>query len=144
LNALGIALSLILGTIAALHAAWAARIWWPVRDEASLARTIAGFRGIERMPDILPSLAVTTVLFACMLLAADMSVAPGLTKLPHMLIAVATAGASMVFLARGLAGFTSFWARLTPEQPFRTLDRRYYSPLCILIGIGLATLVWSN
>ena len=144
MNALGLALSLILGAIAALHAAWAARIWWPIRDEAALARTIAGFRGIERMPDILPSLAVTTVLFVCMLLAADMSFAPGLTKLPHMLVAVATAGASIVFLARGMAGFTSFWARLTPEQPFRTLDRRYYSPLCILIGLGLATLVWSN
>ena len=144
MNALGLALSLILGAIAALHAAWAARIWWPVRDEAALARTIAGFRGTERMPDILPSVAVTTVLFVCMLLAADMSFSPGLTRLPHMLVAVATAGASMVFLARGMAGFTSFWARLTPEQPFRTLDRRHYSPLCILIGLGLATLVWSN
>ena len=144
MNALGLALSLVLGAIAALHAVWAARIWWPVRDEAALARTIAGFRGIDRMPDILPSVAVATVIFACMLLAADMSFAPGLTRLPPMLVAIATAGASLVFLARGAAGFTPFWAKLTPEEPFRTLDRRYYSPLCILIGLGFAGLILEH
>jgi hypothetical protein len=30
--------------------------------------------------------------------------------------------------------------RALPEQPFLTLNRRFYSPLIILIGIGFALL----
>ena len=46
----------------------------------------------------------------------------------------------VVFLGRGIAGFTPWWRRLAPEQPFARLDVRYYSPLCLLIGLGFAVL----
>ncbi|MGR3466460.1 MAG: hypothetical protein ACU0CI_01160, partial [Shimia sp.] len=36
--------------IAALHALWALRIWWPIREEAALARAVVGTEGITRMP----------------------------------------------------------------------------------------------
>ena len=32
----------------------------------------------------------------------------------------------------------------TPEQPFATLDVRYYSPLCLAIGIGFAALTFTE
>ncbi len=47
---------------------------------------------------------------------------------------------ALVFLGRGVAGFTPAWRRHTPEQPFATLDIRYYSPLCLAIGLGFAAL----
>ena len=47
---------------------------------------------------------------------------------------------ALVFLGRGIAGFTPWWRRLAPEQPFARLDVRYYSPLCLLIGLGFAVL----
>ena len=52
----------------------------------------------------------------------------------------APSAVALVFLGRGIAGFTPAWRRLTPEQPFATLDVRYYSPLCLAIGTGFAAL----
>ena len=57
-----------------------------------------------------------------------------------MLPALAGLAVALVFLGRGVAGFTPAWRRHTPEQPFATLDVRYYSPLCLAIGIGFAAL----
>ncbi|WP_193176825.1 DUF3995 domain-containing protein [Oricola nitratireducens] len=142
--ALGIVLSAILTALALLHLAWGAKIWWPVRDEAALTHAIAGFRGMARMPDTLSCLVVALALFTCALLVAALSFASGLPWLPDTLVLIASGIAGLVFLSRGLAGYTSAWARLTPEQPFRTLDRRYYSPLCIGVGLGIAALIWSN
>ncbi|TIX64206.1 MAG: DUF3995 domain-containing protein, partial [Mesorhizobium sp.] len=47
---------------------------------------------------------------------------------------------ALVFLARGIAGFTPWWRRLAPEQPFARLDVNYYSPLCLVVGLGFAFL----
>ena len=144
MNALGLALTAVLAAIAALHLAWAARIWWPIREEAALAHAIAGFRDMNRMPDALSCVVVAAAILASLLLVADLSWASGLTHLPAWVVRSASALAGLVFLGRGVIGFTRFWARLTPEEPFRTLDRRYYSPLCILIGLGFAGLIWGN
>jgi hypothetical protein len=46
----------------------------------------------------------------------------------------------LVFLGRGITGFTPAWRRLAPEMPFARLDMRYYSPLCLVIGTGFAIL----
>lgn len=119
-------------TISVLHVLWAAKIWWPVRDETQLARTVAGFPGIYKIP---PPTACLFVALSVLIVAA-LLLATLLTE-PAFLIRVALSGASLVFLARGAVGFTPFWARLTPEQPFRHLDRRYYSPLCLGIGVAL-------
>jgi uncharacterized membrane protein len=46
-----------------------------------------------------------------------------------------------VFLLRGVAGFLPAWRRLHPREPFASYDRRYYSPLCLLIAAGYAVLL---
>jgi hypothetical protein len=46
----------------------------------------------------------------------------------------------LVFLGRGIAGFTPWWRRLAPELPFARLDTSLYSPLCLLIGLSFAIL----
>ena len=48
----------------------------------------------------------------------------------------------LVFLARGVVGYTAWWAGITPEPNFRLNDRRVYSPLCILLALGFFALVW--
>ena len=52
-------------------------------------------------------------------------------------------GCAAVFAARGAVGYITVWARLTPEEPFRSYDRRYYAPLCLLLGAGFAALSWQ-
>ena len=49
----------------------------------------------------------------------------------------------LAFLARGILGFMPWWRRLAPEQPFARLDRRFYSPLCLLIAAGFLVLALS-
>jgi hypothetical protein len=131
-------LTLVLSAIAFLHAYWGVGGVWPGVDAASCARTVGGFPGVNSMPGPGPCFAVAAALAVAALLAAAEG---GLfLPLPSALLDIATLGAALVFLGRGIVGFTPGWRRLTPEQPFATLDVRYYSPLCLAIGAGLAML----
>ena len=47
-----------------------------------------------------------------------------------------------LFLARGIVGFTPWWASVTPEPNFRLNDRRIYSPLCLFLGLGFLLLIY--
>jgi hypothetical protein len=137
--ALSAIVALLLFAIAALHAYWGFGGVWPGTDAASCAKTIAGFRGVNMMPGPGVSFAVT----AALLVAALIALVQGgwlLPPLPGALFALGAIGAALVFLGRGIAGFTPAWRRLTPEQPFARLDVRYYSPLCLLIGLALLLL----
>lgn len=137
--ALSAIVALLLFAIAALHAYWGFGGVWPGTDAASCAKTIAGFRGVNTMPGPGASLAVTAALAVAALIAL---VRGGwlLPPLPGALFALGALGAALVFLGRGIAGFTPAWRRITPEQPFARLDVRYYSPLCLLIGLALLLL----
>ena len=55
---------------------------------------------------------------------------------PRWLTLLAGAGIAAVFLGRGMAGYIPAWRRLQSAEPFATLDRRYYSPLCLALGAG--------
>ena len=136
---LALIIALILLAIAALHAYWGFGGAWPGRDAADCARRVGGFPGARRMPGPGPSFAVAAALLAAALLVmleGDLIALP----VPAVLVSLATLCAAFVFLGRGIAGFTPAWRRLTPEQPFATLDVRYYSPLCLAIGAGIAIL----
>jgi len=56
------------------------------------------------------------------------------------LIAAAGAGAALAFMGRGVLGVLPAFERALPEQPFLSLNRRFYSPLIFLIGVGFALL----
>jgi hypothetical protein len=68
---------------------------------------------------------------------------PHQSVVPGWLILAVGCGYSAVFLLRGTASYTRIWQRLTPEEPFRTYDRRYYAPLCLLLGMGFVALTWQ-
>jgi hypothetical protein len=135
--ALGLVTAAVLLALAALHAVWGFGIWWQIADETGLARAIAGFKRIERMPSGAASFAVAGALAISALIAVLLAGAVG------GLVFIGGAGCALVFLGRGIAGYVPTWASLTPEEPFRTYDRRYYSPLCLAIGFAFLALLWN-
>lgn len=136
-------LSLILLLITTLHVYWGIGGIWPGIDSASCARAVCGFRGMDAMP------APTTcfAMAACLALAtlwpqALMGVFA--TPFPPIGLAMTAFFIGLAFAARGIAGFTPAWRRLTPEQPFATNDMRYFSPLCLLIGTAFILLALAR
>ena len=136
---LAFALSFVLLLITALHVYWGIGGIWPGRDAASCARAVVGFRGVDEMPAPFASFAVA----ACLCLATLWPLAlEGVfaSPFPRQGLAATSLLIGLVFLGRGIAGFTPWWRRVAPEQPFARLDLSYYSPLCLLIGLGFAIL----
>ncbi len=121
-------ITFVLLAIAAIHALWALEIWWPIRDEEKLARTVVGAADVTRMPGPIPTwLVVAGILILVLFL-----------WLPAGLLRQIVLGfAAAVFVLRGLIAYTKKWRRMTPEEPFATYDRRYYAPLCLALGAGL-------
>jgi hypothetical protein len=136
---LAIVLAVPLTLVAALHAYWGIGGVWPGTDARSCARAVAGFAGIEAMPSPAACFAVAAVIVAVTLLVLALG---GVFASPfdRQPLAGAALFAALAFIGRGAAGFTPAWRRLTPEMPFARLDLRYYSPLCLLLGIGIAVL----
>ena len=131
----------ILFGLAVLHVLWGLRVWWPIADEATLARAVAGFPGISAMPAPASCFIVAAFLACAAMLVLDLGgIFQPDFRLLKILGGVALAGILMI---RGILGYLPIWARLTPEQPFRTLDILYYSPLCLALGISIAILVFG-
>ena len=119
--------SAVLIPLAVLHVLWGIGFWFPIKDETRLVRAVAGFAGATEMPGAVPCALVAVALFMAV---SCLWWPPG----PLRFLALAVIG--VVFLVRGVAAFTPFWRKLTPVEPFATLDRTYYGPLCLAIGLG--------
>ncbi|TNF58522.1 MAG: DUF3995 domain-containing protein [Rhodobacteraceae bacterium] len=122
----GWAITILLIPAAALHLLWAIGYWMPLRDEAALSRAVLGRRDVARMPGAVPCALVAVALFFAALL-------PHWTWFPGRVPLLGLIAAA--FVLRGLAAYAPPWRRLVPEEPFATLDRRYYGPFCLTLGI---------
>jgi len=131
MSTLALALTGLLLAIAVLHLAWAIGYWIPIRDEAHLAKAVVGTAGITKMPGAVPC-AMVAVALAFTAILPHRPTFPFREELMPLIAAV--------FLLRGLAAYTGPWRRLAPEEPFATLDRKYYAPLCLILGIGYLSL----
>ena len=139
MTTLAFALSAVLLLITALHAYWGLGGIWPGRDNASCAHAVVGFRGVDEMPTPFACFAVA----ACLCLATLWPLALAgvfASPFPREGLAATALLIGLVFLGRGIAGFSPWWRRLAPEQPFARLDVSFYSPLCLLIGLSFAIL----
>ncbi len=140
---LAFALSAILLLVTAAHVYWGIGGILPGKDQASCAHAVVGFEGVDEMPAPLSCFAVA----ACLGLATLWPLAlEGVfaSPFPKEGLAATALLFALVFLGRGVAGFTPAWRKLTPEQPFARLDVHYYSPLCLLLGAGFAILAISE
>jgi hypothetical protein len=122
--------------IAIAHFLWAIGRSWPIRDPALLAPAVIGVPGVTRVPRLMSfGVAVLVIAAGIFGLALGDHTSGGWTLNAIGLVIAA------VFLGRGIVGYTAWWQSKTPLEPFRTLDRRNYSPLCIALGLGFLVLV---
>jgi hypothetical protein len=139
-NYLAYSITTILVFVASWHLIWAFGIHWPFKNEEALAKAVVGTRGITKMPRKIASGGVAILLLiAAMwaLLLRDL----GPFSSPKFVDLLVGSAIAAVFTLRGVAGFMPAMERFTPEQPFLRLNRRFYSPLCILLGAGFFVLV---
>lgn len=123
--------------VAFAHFLWSIGRTWPIRNETLLAQTVIGTPGVTRMPNKLLTFAMSVLLLAAGIVAlslADHSSGGWWLTLLGVLLAI-------VFIGRGVLGYTASWRARFPTEPFATLDRRNYSPLCFWIGAGFLILV---
>ncbi|MGX1787192.1 DUF3995 domain-containing protein [Bosea sp. NPDC055332] len=139
-SAVTLGLALLLAAIAALHAYWGRGGLWPAASEDELIATVIGNARAKRMPSpglcLLVALAIAVTAIWPLLLA---QVSGTATLRP--LLQFGGFAIMAVFLLRGIAGYLPAWRRLHPREPFAGYDRRYYSPLCLLIAAGYAVLL---
>ena len=123
------------------HFLWSIGRSWPIRDEKLLAQTVVGFDGIERMPPKLASFAVALATLAAALIAALTAAALADHDGGGLEFTLLGIPFAVVFLARGIVGYTPWFIAKTPHPNFRLNDRRVYSPLCLALGVGFVVLV---
>jgi len=126
----------VLLSVAIAHFLWSIGSRWPIRDPELLARTVVGKPGVKRVPK-LASFVVSLLVLAAGVLALSLAdhAAGGwwLTLIGVVLAAV--------FLGRGAIGYTEGWRARFSVEPFATLDRKNYSPICLALGAGYLILV---
>ena len=107
MSLLALSITGVLIVIAAFHL-------MPINDETALARAVIGSHEVTRMPGAVSCATVTGIVFFAAIL-------PHLMWFPARSLLMTFI--ALVFIARGLAAFLPGWRRLTPEEPFASLDR---------------------
>ncbi|MBL8597933.1 MAG: DUF3995 domain-containing protein [Devosia sp.] len=123
--------------VAFAHLLWSLGRTWPIRNETLLAQTVVGAPGITRMPNRLLTFVVSLLILAAGIVAlalADHTSGGWWLTLLGLLLAA-------VFIGRGALSYTRGWRARFPTEPFATLDRKNYAPLCFWIGAGFLILV---
>ena len=126
----------VLLAFAIAHLLWAVGAPWPIRDRELLARTVIGRPGVTRVPwhtALVRGALAFAAGIAALSLADHSAGGLGLTLIGVVL--------AVVFLGRGVLGYTEGWRARFSVEPFATLDRRNYSPLALIVGAGFAILV---
>ncbi len=128
----------VLAILAALHAWWGLGGRWPGRDERHLVELVIGRTASMRMPGFVPSMLVAAALFAAATLVALQGgvISVDLGAWGNRLVQSAFWIACTVFVLRGVAGFVPPIFAYARGTPFERLNRRFYSPLCLLIAAG--------
>lgn len=131
----------VLAVIAGLHAYWGFGGLWPAKTVRGLIDTVIGAPDMQRMPSVLLTCIVAGLIFAAGLfaLAAQGILYAG----PRWFVRIALGVIAFVFIGRGAAGYL-LPAGIGQSEPFATLDRLYYSPLCLALGAAFAALLIAS
>ena len=130
----------VLTIIALLHVYWALGGFWPGHNELSLIRRVVGAKGGTKMPPrwltaLVAILIFLSGLFPLMWIMVIPSVLPAKMLFAGMCLLLG------VFFLRGAITYTPINEKMQLEEPFATLNLRYYSPLCLIIGFGFLLLL---
>jgi len=137
---IAIAIFLTLSVTAALHLYWAAGGYWPAQSKDALVQTVVGGKGMRQMPPAWLTVLVGVAIFLAGLLPLLWVTSAG-QILPTALLKIAVVTLFAIFTLRGIASYTRFFRRLHGEEPFASLDKRYFGPLCLLIGAGMGVIL---
>lgn len=127
----------VLAMISGLHVYWALGGLWPARSEEELVKTVIGSLSTTRMPPRW----LTMMVAAMILLAGLVPLAVLFGWLPAWISVYALMISTAVFLLRGAVSYVVPSLGRKMSEPFRTLNLRYYSPLCLLLGFGFAMML---
>ncbi len=130
MTVLALLTAIVLLLVGALHVVWMFSPW-PLRTREEFARRVVDVP-VEKLPT--PSL--TAVVALLLGVAGYLVVArAGLVTVvgPGWLPAVGTGGVAAVLALRGAGGLVMSTRRSTE---FARLDRRYYSPLCLVLAVS--------
>ncbi|PCJ76240.1 MAG: hypothetical protein COA53_03035 [Rhodobacteraceae bacterium] len=139
---ISIAIFITLLATALLHIAWGAGVHWPAKSEQELVSTVIGTKG-SRMPGFGLTMVVAFGIAAAGILAlwgANVIALP----LPLWMRSVGLIVLAGIFLVRGVFGYLPIGPLSTSIEPFRTLNRRYFSPLILSIGVGFLLISLSQ
>ncbi|NNG03837.1 MAG: DUF3995 domain-containing protein [Inquilinus sp.] len=136
-------LTAVLSIIALIHLYWGLGGIWPARDERQLASVVLGLPNATKLPDAKATLLVAAALAVAAVLPLFVAgiLAP---PLPRPLIMFGGIAVAMVFWIRGIAAYLPRFRAKFSAEPFATLDRRVYGPLCLLICAGYFTVIFFS
>src|SRR6188768_1478599 len=97
---------IVLLAVSTAHFLWSIGRTWPIREEKLLAQTVVGTAGIERMPPRLASFAVAVATLIAGIAALALADHDG----NGQWLTIAGFGLALLFLARGIVGYTAWWA----------------------------------
>ncbi|MCP4315752.1 MAG: DUF3995 domain-containing protein [Hyphomicrobiales bacterium] len=140
---IAIVVACVLFAVSLLHFLWASGSPWPCTDQQSLLRTVVGHPDLNRFPSPLLTVLAAMAIGIAGLIALW---AGGILLLP-LPGWIRTAGVIIlicIFLLRGLSTYTPKRIWTAPIEPFATLDRRYFAPLCIVLGCGFIWLLIAD
>lgn len=129
-------LFLCLLTVAMAYALWAIGSKWPIRDPQLLANAVIGRPGVTHVPRLTAFLLAVLLMIAAVIGTSLGDVASG--GLP---LTLAGAALAALFAARGIAGYLPAWQARHPVEPFAMLNRRAYSPMCLVVALCFIVLV---
>jgi len=130
---------LVLAAIAVIHILWAFGLRWPVESERDLVALVVGTTDRTQMPGPVECIAAAAAIFCAGLLTLALArpiALPAAAALPW-----AAAAAALVFIIRGVAAYLQVWRRRFAQEPFATMDRNWYGPLCLLLAAGFIVLM---
>ncbi len=134
---------LVLSMIAALHVYWGLGGLWPGSDVRSLIDTVVGDPRLEVMPPTGLTLVVAGLIFASGVFA--QLAARRSRGLFGYFVSAAIVVITLVFLARGASGYLlPHSIRTQMSEPFATYDRLFYAPLCLILGVAFAVLLYNR
>lgn len=123
----------ILFVVALVHMGWAFGMKWPAKDERTLIKTVIGHPDIKKMPSRYLTLNVAlAIAFAGLLALIGAQVIA--TPFPFWATDSALVILALIFTARGVSSYVTDGPLGQRVEPFATLDRRYYAPLCLLLS----------
>ncbi len=131
----------VLIVTALLHIAWALGVTWPARDEQVLVNAVLGVEGASKIPPFGLTLGVAGGMIAAGIFAlwgAGMVAVP----LPNWICTAGLMVLAAIFLLRGVVTYLP--VPMPEAEPFYRLNRLYYSPMILAIGVGYLTLLASR